>query len=272
MAGLAGITGQSGMSLQSWRYADEPETHAARLPVTIGADRADLVVTLRRMASMTGRIVWPEGEQRPEPPAGMPAFAGAPRATLYPAGGEAWLGLPRSPTPRGAEPTDRFVIHGLLAGDYLLSISSAVSGRVRSITWNGRDYTHRPFDASSGEDIVDVVVTMTTKSIQLTGTVLNDRGLPAGDAAVILFPVERDQWRNYGLQPNRLRSIATTNAGTYVSQSLPAGEYFAIAVHGDLADGWKDPAFLEKVSRLATRLSLGWGDVKTQDLRLSIIK
>lgn len=274
MTGFVGITGQSGTSLQSWRYADEPETHAARLPVTVGEDRTDLVVTLKPMASMTGRIVWPDDERRPEPPAGSPVLWGMPQATLVPAGGEAWLGLPRSATPRGGAPAaDRFLIHGVLPGQYLLRVTEpAVAGRIRSITWNGRDYTTRPFDASSGEDIVDVVVTMTARSAQLRGTVLSDRGLPLSDATVIIFPVERDQWSNFGLQPDRLRTVTTNNTGAYRFQSLPAGEFFAIAVQTDLADGWPNPAFLEKLSRLATRLSVDWGGIKTQDLRLSVVK
>jgi hypothetical protein len=273
MSGMVGIGGQSGAALQSWRYADEPETHTARQQVIVAADRLDLVVTLKRMASLTGRIVWPDDEKRPDPPAGTPDFSSRPRATLYPAGGEAWLGLPRSATPRGGELADRFVIHGVLPGEYLLSVSDpAVSGRIRSITWNGHDYTNRPFDASSGADIVDVVVTMTTRAAQLSGTVVTDRNLPLGDAAVILFPTERDQWRNFGLQPDRLRTVVTTNTGAYRFQSLPAGEYFVIAVQGDQAGGWMDPAFLEKQSRIATRFSIAWGEVKAQDLRLSVVK
>ena len=165
------------------------------------------------------------------------------------------------------------MIHGVLPGQYLLRVTEpAVAGRIRSIAWNGRDYTTRPFDASSGEDIVDVVVTMTARSAQLRGTVLSDRGLPLNDATVIIFPVERDQWSNFGLQPDRLRTVTTNNTGAFRFQSLPAGEFFAIAVQTDLADGWPNPAFLEKLSRLATRLSVDWGDIKTQDLRLSVVK
>ena len=136
------------------------------------------------------------------------------------------------------------------------------------MTWNGRDYTHRPFDATTGEDITGVVVTMTTKSTLLSGRVVDQRNLPATDSVVIAFPVERDQWTNYGLQPARLKVITTTNTGTYRFQTLPAGEYFVVSATADVIETWQDPVFLEKISRAATRLTLPWGESRTLDLRL----
>jgi hypothetical protein len=267
------IAGPSGTSMSSWRYSDEADLYVARMPVSVDADRSDLVVTLRRTATMSGRVVWAEGEEAPPLPEGMSASLSATRVTLFPAGGQAFLGLPRTSTPRtDSVPTDRFVVSGLQAGEYVLSVSLPRAGRMMSVTWNGRDFTNRAFDATSGEDIADVVVTMTTKSVVLSGTVLNERSLPADDAAVIVFPAERDQWSNYGLQPDRVKALATTNTGSYRFQSLPAGDYLVVAVHADLIDGWKDPSFLEKVSRLATRLTLAWNDNKTQDLRMSVVK
>jgi hypothetical protein len=273
MASYGVIAGPSGTSMSSWRYSDADDVYVARVPMSVSSDRSDVVVTLRRTATLTGRIVWAEGEEAPSPPAGMPAAFSAPRVALFPAGGQAFLGLPRSRDvrPGDAAPSDRVIIAGLQAGEYVLSVSSP-AGRIQSVTWNGRDYTNRPFDATSGEDIADVVVTMTTKSILLSGMVRNERGLPDDEAAVIVFPAERDQWSNYGLQPDRIKAIATTNTGAYRFQSLAAGEYLAVAVHIDLIDGWKDPAFLEKVSRLATRVTLAWSDNKTQDLRVSVVK
>jgi hypothetical protein len=161
-------------------------------------------------------------------------------------------------------------VEGLLQGEYVVSVLSG--GRVKSIIWNGRDFTNRPFDASSGEDFNDVVVTLTTKSIVFTGTVRDERGATSDEAAVIVFPVEREQWSNYGFIPDRLKAIQVTNAGVYRFQSLPAGDYFAVAVGPDLIDGWKDPAFLEKASRVATRITLAWGENKTQDLRVVAVR
>jgi hypothetical protein len=244
--------------------------YGARMRVAVeDRDVRDVVVTLKRAATMTGRFVW---EDAATPPAGSLA----PLVRLLPAGGQASLGQPRTirtlsgPGAARAPASDQFVVEGLLQGEYVLNVLSG--GRVKSIAWNGRDYSYRPFDASSGEDIADVVVTLTTKNILFTGTVQDERGATSDDAAVIVFPVERDQWSNYGFAPERLKAIQVTNEGGYRFQSLPAGEYLAVAVHPDLIDGWKDPVFLEKASRVATRVTLVWGENKTQDLRVVNIR
>ena len=58
--------------------------------------------------------------------------------------------------------------------------------RIKSISYAGDDYTSRPFDASSGTDITDVVVTLTSKSIVLTGTARDARNQPSNEMAVIV--------------------------------------------------------------------------------------
>ena len=274
MSSFGVLAGPAGTSMTSVQYINQADTYVARMPLTVGGDRSDVVVPLKRLPSMTGRLVWPDDERRPTAAAGMPpSEASLIRARLFPAGGQASLGLPQTAPVTSAQPaSDQFVIQGLGPGEYVLSLTGPGGGRVKSITWKGRDYTNTPFDASSGEDITDVVVTMTAKTLALSGTVLNERGLPDDAAAVIVFPAESNQWSNYGLQPDRVKAIATTNTGTYRFQSLPAGEYLAVAVTAELIDGWKDPSFLLKASRAATRLTLSWGDNKTQDLRVSVVK
>jgi hypothetical protein len=155
-------------------------------------------------------------------------------------------------------------------GKYLLDASSV--GQVKTVTWRGRDYTRMPFDASAGEDILDVVVTITSKSTSLVGTVRDGPASGMEPVAVIVFPAERDQWVDYGIQPQRLRSTHTTSLGGFRFSTLPAGDYYLVAVPSDYVDAWHDPAFLEKISRAATPVTLGWGDKKTQDLKLVMVK
>jgi len=259
------FSGPVGATLQTVQFSTEPEPFHARVPLTVASDHSDIVVALRRSATMTGKVVWPDDEARPTDPSGL----ASPRPTLFPAGGNALLGVPRARNDKSVQQEPgRFIVDGLLPGEYVLGLSGPAPGRIRSVTWNGRDYTHRPFDATTGEDITGVVVTMTTKSTLLSGRVVDQRNLPATDSVVIAFPVERDQWTNYGLQPARLKVITTTNTGTYRFQTLPAGEYFVVSATADVIETWQDPVFLEKISRAATRLTLPWGESRTLDLRL----
>jgi hypothetical protein len=223
-------------------------------------DIRDLVVPMRRAATMRGRIVWGETTRLNSPGISL---------RMEPASGIPSLGMPRVQTSAEAV-DDNFIIEGLLPGEYVLT---SLGPRLKSVTWDGRDYTHRPFDASAGHDFNDVVVTLTTESILLSGTVRDDRGgKTIDDPAVIVFPVEDQLWSNFGFSPARVKAVQTTNAGRYTFQSLPAGDYLIVAVDGEHINGWKDPAFLKRAAPLATRISLAWGDKAEHGLRVVTIK
>jgi hypothetical protein len=239
---------------------DDGYAGRARVAVT-DQDLANIVVTLQRGVRMTGRFVWD----------GKPPPSGPPLVMAEPARGQASLGYPRSQATSvliGKRP-DSFSIDGLLSGEYVLRFGG---GSVKSVIWDGRDYTYTPFDASAGRDFTDVIVTLTSQSILLAGTVRDDRGAVSKTAAVIVFPVERDQWSAYGFAPPRIGAASVNTAGLYRFQRLPAGTYYVIGVDDSKIDAWQDPQFLEAASRSATRITLDWGANATQDLILSQVR
>jgi hypothetical protein len=140
---------------------------------------------------------------------------------------------------------------------------------LKSIVWKGQDYTHAPFDATAGIDAAGVVVTLIDSMQTVRGNVA---GVPAGrEAAVLVFPVDRRRWTNYGLQSPLIRTGRVANDGTY-QLTLPAGEFFVAALDASQADAWPDVAFLEAASREATRVSLTWGESRSQALRFAEIR
>jgi hypothetical protein len=106
----------------------------------------------------------------------------------------------------------------------------------------------------------------------VSGVVRDDRGAPPEDAAVLVFPADKALWRDFGLSPVRLKSVAVSTTGTYLVSGLPAGDYYLLGVTGGRADLWKDPDALEAASRLAMRVTLAWGDQKNLDLRIVQIR
>lgn len=257
---VASATSGTSVSFLTSRLGD---THYARQRIDVGdRDLNAVVVALQPTAELSGRIVF-------ETPPADARILQVIQVMLEPAGGDLFLGLPRGgivETPRGYE----FTISGLQPGLYVLNGGSLPS-TLKSVTWNGRDYTYRPFDATSGESIRDVVVTVGAKPAVLAGQVHDTQGQPAVGASVIYFPVDRDGWTNYGYQPLRLRSITTSSDGTYRVGAV-AGEFFVLAVPADRADGWKDPKFLEAASRVASRVTLDWGASATLDLTVQVVK
>lgn len=149
----------------------------------------------------------------------------------------------------------------LRPGEYVLRMFGG-TGFIKSVLAGGREYAGAPIDVAS--DLGGVVVTITSRTAALEGQVGDPDGGTASHAAVICFPTDPARWRRYGPSPDRLRSVPV-KSGRY-EISLPGGEYFVIAVDAELADAWKDPAFLEAAAARATRVTLAWGEAATQNL------
>jgi hypothetical protein len=226
-----------------------------------GDDVADVVVRMERGSSISGQIVTVTTPETTAPSGLLPFLVRA-----EPAGGDAALGQP-GVTLNRADPSAQFTIAGLQKGEYLLRMVGG--GIIKSIVHDGKDYTYRPFDASNGQDISGVVVTLTNQSARLAGSVRDTQGRPiTSNAVAMCFPAEREQWSRYGIQPTRLRSVTVGSDGSYRFMGLPAGDYLIIGVDDGYADAWKDPAFLEKIAASAARVTLAWGDAKSQDVPL----
>jgi hypothetical protein len=163
--------------------------------------------------------------------------------------------------------TFAFAFDGLLPGRYLLGRNLG-QYRVTSIAWQGRDVTYAGLDTSSG-DVEGVVVTVTDKLITVTGTVQTAAGAAATAGAVIVFPVNRERWSNYGWSPTELWSQPIGAAGIFRLQYLPAGEYYAVAVGPAQARAWTDPKFLQAAAAVASRFPVAWGDQKTLTLQMT---
>jgi hypothetical protein len=218
------------------------------------ADLDDVVLPLRRAATFSGRFVWEAGTDSPPP---------FPRTVrLEPAGGDPTLGMPRGRAP--TTPAGEFEVPGLKAGRYILVVADA---HVKSVEWDGRDHTRRPFDATSGEDVSGVTVTLTTRSAIVSGTTRGAQDTRPDARGVIVFPEESEQWSDFGFSPARVKAVVADGHGAFRLDSLPDGDYLALCVALDRIDAWKDPELLAKLAPLATRVTLRWGETATIELR-----
>jgi len=255
----------------SVRQTNRTDSTYARERVTVDVRPvANLVLTLRHGSTIRGKFAMDSGEAPPATVGSGIVYAeaadGNPISGIVPSN-------PRPITPgSGSQLQGDFVISGIGPGQFLLRfVSVPANGVVMSVTGDdGIDHRLKPFDTTTGRDY-NVVVTVTTKRIDLTGTVAM-QGTSTRNAVVIAFPVDRGTWTNYGFTGSRARSTPTSSAGTYRFQSLPAGDYHLAAVSPDQADVANDPDMLAKLAPLATRLTLAWGDVKTQNLSLTRVR
>ena len=100
----------------------------------------------------------------------------------------------------------------------------------------------------------------------LSGVVRDADGPASG--VVIAFPVERERWVSYGLEPRRLRTVPAGLDGRFKMGDLPQGDYFLVAVDAKDTERWVDPKFRSAAAPHATRLALKWGASVTQDLKI----
>ena len=266
-AGVGALPGVPGLTYLA--RLGSPSTFWSRMSLDVGlADLDDVVVALRRTATVRGRIDFAEGTRRPPPDTRI-------EFNLEPASGDPTFGQFMVHTDR-SDPTLAFTADGLMGTTYLMgpiyphaagtTIATPGAYHVASVMYRGRDIKETGFDASVETVFDDVVVTLTDKRIDLSGVVEGSAG-PAA-TSVIVFPFERDRWTNFGWRPARIRSVRSSSGGAFRLDGLPAGEYYVIAVPLMEPAEWMNPAFFAAAAPRATRLSVVWGEAPTLTLRL----
>jgi hypothetical protein len=68
------------------------------------------------------------------------------------------------------------------------------------------------------------------------------------------------------LDRGRRSCARASRSGTFLVSGLPPGEYFIVAVSDAVAGNWQEPAFLQRLARIATRFTLTPGQNLTQTL------
>ena len=91
--------------------------------------------------------------------------------------------------------------------------------------------------------------------------------VPDAAAAVLLFPVDRRAWRDFGGKSRRLVSARVSTKGRYQISAPPPGEYLIVAVAADRVDNWSDLKTLELLGKAATRIRIDDSQLLSQDLR-----
>jgi hypothetical protein len=186
--------------------------------------------------------------------------------TAQPANGDPQLGTVAAYV--GPAP-DEFKMEGFFPGPYVFA--SNATSKIKSFKCGDRDYAYAAFDgASAGAS--DCVVTMTGSTTTITGSAHDAGGKADADVGVIIFPAEREQWPLMGLAPQRIKSIQASSNGSFRFQGLPAGEYLAIAVPGDLVNAWQDVRFLEAVAGMSTRFHVDWDGAAALSLETQPVK
>jgi protocatechuate 3,4-dioxygenase beta subunit len=227
----------------------------AQQPLTVGGgDIAHLIVALAPGATITGTIVFEAAQQPPDlTQVRVTAQAADP--------GE--LGLNAGAR---VEQDGRFAMDGVPAGAHFIRANGARGWTLKSVTINGRDTIDTPIDLRSGQKLADLTLVFTDKLTQITGTVTSEQGTAVTDYTVLAFPTDDRLWRP---QSRHIMTARPDQNGKYQIRGLPPGEYYMAMVDPAVQGEWFEPAFLEQHRPGAIRISIGDGDIKTQDFKVS---
>jgi hypothetical protein len=125
--------------------------------------------------------------------------------------------------------------------------------------------TDTGLDIKPNEDIDGLLVELTDQITTVTGLVTGTGSAPVKDYSLVIFAGDADRW---GF-PRYQRVARPDQDGRFQITGLPAGRYYAIAV--DYVDQTEasDPEVLDRLRPIATGFSLGEGETRQLDLKLS---
>ena len=238
------------------RSGDSETPQFAMQPITLaGSDIDGLAVMLSAGATLTGTVIFTPGQSAA--PDATQVRITAPSTDLSAFG----------PQPNARVDKDgRFTLSGVSAGAHLVRSNGNLRGwTLKSVTVAGRDVTDTPIDVRSGQTLSNVTIVFTDKINEISGTITTTTGVPMPDYTVLAFPTDQLLWRP------QARQIATTRpdqTGKYRLRGLPPGEYYVTTVDPAEQGEWFEPAYLDEHRAGASRLTLGDGDVKTQDFKV----
>jgi len=233
-----------------------PQYAAQPLTVT-GDDLDDVTVILQPGGTLTGTVTFlPGGTAAPDP---TQVRITAPSTESGAVG----------PQPNARVDKDgRFTLEGVAAGPHLIRPNGGMRGWVlKSVTVNGRDITDTPVDVVSGRTIANLAIVFTDKQSEISGTITDQQGVAVPDYTVLAFPTDSTLWR---AQARQIMTARPDQTGRYRIRGLPAGQYYLATVDPTEQGEWFDAAYLEDHRTGAARVSLGDGDVKTQDFKVTI--
>jgi len=258
--------------------AENPATLWASDAVGVnGQDVGPISMQLKEGLTVEGTIVTEEGG--PPPDAEAVRISVARPASTDP--GAAMMSRMFNTSGGSIKADGSFAVRGLTPGRYAIALSGkpmrqstvlpgvppATTGWVvKSITWRDRDLADAGVDVQSDVPMTGVVVTLTNRPSELSGTVIDVAGRPTGAFPIVVYSVERSFW---GVGSRRVVQAQPASDGKFRVIGLPAGEYYVAAVTrlepGDL----ENRQFLEELVPAAMRLSIADGEKKTRDLKLA---
>jgi hypothetical protein len=259
-------------SLPGWTVPRMPGTSAAQDPpaaglwanadiVVAGQDINGVVLEMQRGTSISGQVTFQGSSPPPDPIRAT--------VTVFPA-------APETNPPFGAgnsqavvDASGRFTVSDVFPGSYRIS-AGLMGGTqtpwiVQTITVDGEDALDTPLEIKGRGSIENVVITLTDRLTELSGLIIDDKGKPAIEQTVLLFPADSKYWV---YQSRRTRTTRAGEDGRYVFRAVPPGEYRLATLIDPEPGSWFDKALLADLDATSVRISLSEGEKRVENMRV----
>lgn len=227
-----------------------------------GDDITGVHLAMTRPSTLTGRIVFNDSTAARSVRAAMLSLAAMPKTSddIMPFGPFGGVGPPR------ANDDFTFEIKSQPGPSLVRMMSTPPGWTLKAVRVNGADVTDEGFEVKANEDMSGIEIELTNHQSALMGLVTNSRGEAVKDYSLLLFAQDRERW---GPGTRYMRTARPDQNGRFNTIGLPAGEYYAIALDYMESGDATDPEFLDRVQPKADRFSLGDGETKSLDLKVS---
>ena len=165
--------------------------------------------------------------------------------------------------PDRANAQAEFKTKGYAPGKYFLTVTAGGAWQLKSATIGGRDVLDAPLEIRDA-DVGGLVVSFTDKLGTLAGNVTGAE-TDWSETVILMCPSDYKTWIDSGMNPRRSRTARASRAGAYSIAGLPAGDYMVAAIDRASEGDMQNPAYVDRLARVATRVTIGTDPV-TQDL------
>lgn len=237
---------------------DAPLSTSQPLSVASGGDLTNVVVVLQTGGSLSGSLVFLPGSTP------VPGDLSQIRITAPASEPDDNVGPQANPR---VNKDGTFTMDGVTVGSHVVRANGNLRGwNLKSVEISGRDVTDTPIEVRSGQKIGNVVLTFTDKVSEIDGSVTDASGQPVTEYTVLAFSTNNAHWR---AQSRQIATARPDQTGMFKIRNLPSGEYYVVTIDPSESGEWFDPQYLDQHRAGAARVTLGDGDIKTQDFRVA---
>jgi hypothetical protein len=233
-----------------------PEVVASADVTVAGADVKDIQIVAVKPSALRGRVVFEAGAAKRPAPAAV-------RLNVVRSDGPGTMQGPNTPKDDWTFEIKTAAGH-ILMRTVLFGISDWRLKRV--LSGDGVDLTDTGFDVPANATVDGLVIELTARQAEISGTVVDAAGASVRDCVVVVFAQDQGRWT----PGTRYFGVGRPDAEDVFHVRIPAGDYYAAAFElDDPAVSLNDPEILQQLRDRATRVSIDEAGKKTLALTLS---